>query len=107
MRFHLDEHVAGVIAAALRRRGVDVTTTADAGLLDSPDADHLAFALRENRVIVTQDSDFLRLHAAGARHAGIVYAAQGSRSTGEVIRFLALMHDCFTADEMRGRIEYL
>jgi hypothetical protein len=44
IRFHLDEHVASAIAEGLRRRGIDVTTTADAGLLDAPDEDHLAFA---------------------------------------------------------------
>ena len=33
IRFHLDEHVAHAIAEGLRRRGVDVTTTTDAGLL--------------------------------------------------------------------------
>jgi predicted nuclease of predicted toxin-antitoxin system len=60
MRFHLDEHVAHAIAAGLRRRGIDVTTTVDAGLLSAPDEEHLAFAKRDARVIVTQDSDFLR-----------------------------------------------
>jgi hypothetical protein len=37
LRFHLDEHVAGAIAAGLRRRGIDVTTAADAGLLGAED----------------------------------------------------------------------
>jgi len=30
MRFHLDEHIDSELTAALRRRGIDVTTTADA-----------------------------------------------------------------------------
>jgi predicted nuclease of predicted toxin-antitoxin system len=107
MRFHLDEHVALGVASGLRRRGIDVTTTADAGLLDATDEDHLAFALREDRVIFTQDRDFLRIAARGDRRAGIIYAAQGSRTIGEVVRFLTLMHDCLTGDDIRGRIEYL
>jgi hypothetical protein len=45
LRFHLDEHVPAAIAAALRRRGIDVTTAADAGLLGATDEDHLAFAI--------------------------------------------------------------
>ena len=32
MRFHLDEHVPHAIAEGLRRRGIDVTTTVEAGL---------------------------------------------------------------------------
>src|SRR5262249_34838704 len=61
IRYHLDEHVDGAIARGLRDRGVDVTTARDAGLLGAPDAEHLEFAMRESRVIVTHDADFLRL----------------------------------------------
>jgi predicted nuclease of predicted toxin-antitoxin system len=106
MRFHLDEHVARGVATGLRRRGIDVTTTADAGLLDASDEAHLEFARHEQRVVVTQDSDFLRLDASGVSHCGIVYAAQGARSIGELVRFLTLMHDCLPEDGMIGRIEY-
>jgi hypothetical protein len=33
IRFHLDEHVDHAVADGLRRRGIAVTTTADADLL--------------------------------------------------------------------------
>ena len=60
----------------LRQRGVDVLTVVEAGMLGASDEEHLKRALNEGRVIFTQDDDFLRLHAAGADHAGIVYAPQ-------------------------------
>ena len=41
--FHLDEHISTGLAAALRHRGIDVTTTADAGLVGAAARDHLAF----------------------------------------------------------------
>lgn len=107
MQFHLDEHVTPEIAEALRRRGVNVTTTADAGLLSAPDEAHVAYALREKRVIFTNDRDFLRLHSAGVEHCGIVYCAPQSKSIGEIFRHLALMHDCLEEDDMRGQVEYL
>ena len=107
MRFHLDEHVAGAVAAGLRRRGIDVSTTSEAGLIDAPDEAHIAFALRENRVVFTQDRDFLRLHANGAAHAGIAYAAQGSRTIGEIVRMLVLLHDSTEESGMVGKIEYV
>jgi uncharacterized protein with PIN domain len=107
MRFHLDEHVAHAIAAGLRRRGIDVTTTADAGLLSAPDEDHLAFAKGERRVIVTQDADFLRNADRDPTNFGVVYHPQGKRTFGEIIRHLTLMHDVMVEDEMRGRVEYL
>ncbi len=107
MRFHLDEHVAHAIALGLRRRGIDVTTTTDAGLLSAPDDDHLAYAKRERRVIVTNDTDFLASAAVDPTHCGIAFYAQGKRSFGEVIRHLALMHDTMDENETLGRIEYL
>lgn len=107
MRFHLDEHVASAIAAGLRRRGIDVTTTIDAGLLSAPDEDHLAFAKRERRVIVTHDADFLRNAVRDSTHFDVAFLPQAKRSFGEIIRHLVLMHDVLADDEMRGRVEYL
>ena len=65
IRFHLDEHVHPAIAAGLRRRGIDVTTTAEAGLIGRDDIDHVTFALAEGRVVYTNDSDFLNLNVLG------------------------------------------
>jgi hypothetical protein len=91
----------------LRARGIDVTTTLEAGLESAFDEAHVQFALGEGRVIFTQDRDFLRLHAAGMRHAGIAYCEQQMRSVGDIIRYLALMHDCLTADEVAGQVEFV
>jgi predicted nuclease of predicted toxin-antitoxin system len=71
IRFHLDENGHRAIADGLRRRGVDVTTTPEVGLLSASDDEQLAHAWPNGRVILTQDRDFLRLHAAGAPHPGI------------------------------------
>jgi Domain of unknown function (DUF5615) len=60
LRFHLDEHIDPAIADGLRRRGIDVTTTARAGLRGARDKDHVEFARAQGRVVVTQDPDFLR-----------------------------------------------
>ncbi len=79
IRFHLDESVRNAVAEGLRKRGIAVTTPGDTGLLGASDSEHLAFALRENRVIVTHDSDFLRLDHVGHEHAGVAYCHQQAR----------------------------
>lgn len=107
IRFHLDQHVSSAVARGLRLRGIDVTTTAEAGLQDASDADHLAFALREGRGLFTQDHDFLRFHSIGVRHAGIVFCPQGSRSVGQMVACLELMHQCLDAEDMHNQVEYL
>jgi predicted nuclease of predicted toxin-antitoxin system len=85
IRFHLDEHISAHIAAGLRRRNIDVTTAAEAGLIGATDVAHLEFAVSSGRVVVTQDDDFLRLHAQGVNHAGIT----------------------LSPEEMAGRVEFL
>ena len=67
---------------SIRRRNIDVTTAADGGLTGATDVAHLEFAASSGRVVVTQDDDFLRLHAQGATHAGIAYCQQQSMSAG-------------------------
>jgi predicted nuclease of predicted toxin-antitoxin system len=106
IRFHLDQHVSNAIARGLRIRSVDVTTTAEAGLQDASDEQQSAYISQTGRVIFTHDDDFLRIHRSGEDHPGIVYSKHGTRSIGEIIRFLKLMNDCLEPEDMRGRVEY-
>jgi hypothetical protein len=107
IRFHLDENVSGTVASALRHRGIDVTTSADAGLIGAEDHEQLRLAQSQNRVAVTHDDDFTRLHAQGVVHAGICYCHKDKYSIGELVRLLILVHECFSEDEMQGHLEFL
>jgi hypothetical protein len=107
LAFHLDEHMDAAIAYGLRSRGINCTTTADAGLLGADDDQHVEFALQEQRVIVTSDADFLALANKGLAHAGIAFFQRGSRSIGHVVRYLCLMSDCLSRDEMADKVEFL
>ena len=106
MRFHLDEHVNHAIARGLKRREIDVTTSTDAGLISASDSQQIAYGLREGRVIFTQDDDFLVIASQTDDHAGVVFVKSGSPSIGEIVRFLSLLNDCSTNEDMRGRVEY-
>lgn len=107
IRFHLDENVSNAIAESLRRRGIDVTTTPSAGLIGFSDEEQIAFALEQDRVIFTQDTDFLRLNQEGVTHNGIVYCQQNSRSIGEIVRGLILIWEYVEPFEMHGRVEFI
>ena len=74
IKFYTDEHVGRAVVQGLRQRGADVLTAVEAGLLGATDVEHLSLAWAEGRVIITQNDDFLRLHAARFEHAGIIYA---------------------------------
>jgi hypothetical protein len=107
IRFHLDENCPRALAEGLRRRGLDVTTTPEADLLGAIDEDQEAHALREGRVIFTQDRDFLRINAAGVERAGIAYCPKDSKRLVEAIDGLVLIWEVLEPDEMRGRVEFL
>ena len=107
IRFHLDEHVHPAIADGLKRRGIDVTTTVQAGLVSASDDEQLAFTRVNHRVLVTHDADFLRLQEQGVPHAGIAYCRQGSRSIGELLRSLVVLWEHVTAAELSGHVEFL
>lgn len=107
IRYHLDEPVDPDIGRALRKHGIDVTTTQEVGFRTRPDPDQLAFVRSEQRVIVTHDPDFLRIARRTADHPGIAFCHQTARSIGEIIRRLILIYEVLTADEIAGRVEFL
>jgi predicted nuclease of predicted toxin-antitoxin system len=106
VRFYTDEHVAKAVIQGLRQRGVDVLTAPEAGMLGATDEDHLRRARADGRVVFTQDDDFLRLHAAGAEHAGIVYT-HVEMPVGEIIRGLMLIHELLDPEAMERHVEFL
>jgi predicted nuclease of predicted toxin-antitoxin system len=107
IRFHLDENVHHGVARGLRLRGIDVTTTTDAGLVEATDEGQFQFAVGEGRAFVTHDADFLRADFTARPHAGIIFVAKGARSVGEIVRALVLLATIISPEEMRQQVEYL
>jgi predicted nuclease of predicted toxin-antitoxin system len=107
IRFHLDENVPHAIARGLRRLGIDVTTTTDAGLLGADDHAQIAYGLAKSRMIFTEDRDFLVLASMSVTHSGIAYCHQNTRSIGYIIRALELIWEIHEPAEMVNRIEFI
>ena len=80
--------------------------TPQAGLKGSSDKDQLAFATQQQRVMVTQDDDFLTLHAQGVEHTGIVFIQPG-KSIGYMVRGLNFIYQMMSAEAMRNHVEFL
>jgi hypothetical protein len=86
---YADENVKAAIVAGLRLRGMDLVTAQERGQRQTDDEQLLVTATAEGRLLLTNDTDFLRIHgewmATGRTHAGIVFWPQ-DRPIGEVIR---------------------
>ena len=107
IKFHLDENCDPRIAVGLRLHGIDVTTTADAGLLGAPDEEHLVYAIAQGRVILTQDTDFLRLAASSQEYPGILFYPHKGRSIGQVVRGARLFWELCEPGELAGQVYFL
>ena len=76
-------------AATLAEMGHDAVHAKDVGLGTAPDADILARAAAEGRVVVTADLDYPRLLATGgASSPGVILIRGGSFSDTEMLGLL-------------------
>ncbi len=91
LRRYADECVDGRIVAGLRRRGVDVLTAGEQGLLSASDAQQMDRATALGRALVTADHDFLvivrDMHARGAPFPGVFFIQEGTLA--RTVAFLA------------------
>ena len=92
LRLYADECVNARIVAGLRRRGVDVVTAADNGLLSASDELHVERALALGRAVVTSDRDFLVIVSAilvrGESFPGLIFI-QPRSTLGDAVRRIA------------------
>lgn len=90
LRGYADEHLHSGIVRALQARGMDVVTVQERGKAGGSDRELLAEALREERVMLTNDADFLGIAAELAARqetfAPIFFWPQRGRRIGEVVR---------------------
>jgi hypothetical protein len=107
IRYHLDEHIDEAIADGLRHHGIDVTRTPEVGLRGAKDVEHIAFAVSEQRCIVTGDYHFLQHAASGIQHFGMAHYPRNKRSIGAVIDSLRLIWETRDTVDLINRVEYL
>jgi predicted nuclease of predicted toxin-antitoxin system len=110
INLYLDEDVDVALAPALRRRGIDVLTTQEAGNVQQRDEDQLAFATQVGRVFFTHNrGDFALLHKKiiqeGRAHAGLIVSDQ--LPLGTLLRRLSKICFHLTQEEMASRLEFL
>lgn len=106
IKFYLDENISRAVTEALRQRGIDVFTAQQEDMLETTDDQHLAFAVAQRCVIITQNIDGLRWHVSGMWHKGIVYASPDA-SVDEMVHGLALIYASLSAEDMVGHVEFI
>jgi hypothetical protein len=115
MRFYLDEDLSDVIAVIGRNRfGLDIVSAHACGIEHVSDAEQLAFAAREGRVLVTRNGDdFImlthRFRDEGLPHPGVAIVPRSlrGREFRRVAEGLAHLHVLYPQDTMPYLVVYL
>ena len=102
---YLDEDVPVELARQLKRRGIDVATAQEAGMLGRSDHEQLEYATAAGRVLLTYDNDFIglarRWFEEGRHHSGIVISrAYRFRELGTLVRLCSRLVTQASDEEM-------
>jgi predicted nuclease of predicted toxin-antitoxin system len=102
---YTDEDVTSELAPAVRDRGFEAQSAAEARLLNSDDTEQLAYAAEHNMALLTANADhFLKLAKqyaeAGRSHAGIIISSEqySRRRFGELLWFVLRLVNSVTAE---------
>lgn len=82
MKFLADENIDLPAVNALKRLGVDIVSISNVNMKGYEDEEILNYAKGNERAVITQDSDFLRLDSKGAEHAGIIFLTEPLDTSG-------------------------
>ena len=104
VELYLDEDVRVLVARILRSRGFTAVTTQEAGQVANSDSEQLAYAIRQNKTLLTHNRvDFEQLSQDYFK--GLIIAIR--RTPFEIARRLLIVLDRMTADEMDNQLIYL
>jgi hypothetical protein len=109
--FYMDEHVHRAITNGLRLRNVDVLTVQEDDRTGVSDEVVLARSITLNRVVFTQDDDFLlianRLQQQGVYFTGVIYGHQQKVTVGDCVRDLEIIAKAATPEDLASLVQYL
>lgn len=106
MRFLADEHIELPIVTGLRLLGIDAISVNEAGKRESDDEEIMKFAKENKRVIITRDSDFIKLHRKGMEHPGIVFIPK-FLVIGKIIEEIEKVSILFESEHIKNTVIYI
>ena len=111
LSLYMDENVPIAITEGLRMRGVDVLTVQEDELTSLPDPVVFNRAIELQRIVFSQDQDFLaeakRRQAEGISFPGVVYARQLRVSIGDCVRDLEIIAKVASPEDFANSVQYL
>ena len=105
---YADEDVNIAVIEGLKRRGIEAYSYRDFRNFGLSDEEQVEFSRRKNFVLLTHDTDFLRIvHEKRVEHCGIIFVSQTKMSVGEIIRRIEHLVSILPFEDMKNHIEFL
>ena len=99
LKFLADENINYIVVAYLREQGLDVEDIKELGLWGIDDQSVLAYAVKNERVVITQDSDFGTLSIVEQQpFLGILYLKPGHIVARFTIDSLSILLSTFNQE---------
>jgi|SRR5579859_1274375 len=114
LALYIDEDITSELAPALRERGFEAQSAAEAGMLNADDETQLHYAVRHNMALVTCNAaHFITLAKswadAGQTHAGIIVSSEqfSRRQFSQLLTLVLRLLNSISAQDMRECVLYL
>jgi len=104
--FAVDEHVPRAWVSALESNGFSVRALPPERIGDTDDESLLRWSAEQDRVLLTNDRDFLELDQR-VEHAGIIVYATPSLSAGAFVRGIRRIDTQFPPETIRNELVWL
>lgn len=110
LKLYTDTHIAKQVAIQLRNRGVDIVRCEEVGMAEATDEEHLAYATKEGRALVSMDRDFKRFYfewiEARKNHAGIFSISRKFQNNYGIGRMVSELYEYWQLIEIgAGTVE--
>lgn len=110
IELYLDEDVDVLVADLVRARGFEATATQEAGQIGKSDTEQLAYAVSQQKTILTHNSADFEVLAQqyldkGQTHYGIIIAVR--RRPYELAQRLLTILNYVAADEIVNQVRYI
>jgi predicted nuclease of predicted toxin-antitoxin system len=120
LKLYTDKHIPRAVAVQLRLKNIDIVRCEDVGMGDAKDMDHLEYASKEGRALISQDTDFQQLHhewqQAKKHHGGIFLVPgylQGNAIISVVVKAMLAYDELIAGgagsvdEDIANRLHYL
>jgi predicted nuclease of predicted toxin-antitoxin system len=99
LRFYADVHIAKEAIYQLQYKGIDAVHSSDVSMENASDEEHLNYAAQQQRIVITCDDDFEKLHwqyqQEQREHPGIIYFRMFDqcKSISIIVREIQFLHE--------------